>query len=178
MKILPLAGLALAASVLLAQTNKGSLTGTVFDRQGAVVPAATVTVTNLGTGESLKLSTSEAGAYSAPLLDPVSYRVAVEAAGFKKAVVENIKVNTADTSTVNVTLEPGQVTTEVTVVAEADVVNTASGTSGQTITERQIADMPLNNRSVLDLVLTAGNVTGVAGTEDPELGADIPVPGF
>jgi hypothetical protein len=104
--------------------------------------------------------------------------VTVEAAGFKKAVVENIKVDTAAVATVNVTLEPGQVATEVTVTAAPDVVNAESGAVSQTITERQIAEMPLNNRSVLDLALTAGNVSGVAGTEDPELGAEIPAPGF
>ncbi|MEK7408000.1 MAG: carboxypeptidase regulatory-like domain-containing protein [Acidobacteriota bacterium] len=166
------------AGVALAQTNKGRITGTVFDKLGAVIPAATVTITNVGTNESIRLTTSESGVFSAPLLDPVTYRVTVEVTGFKKAVIENVKVDTAAVASVNVTLDPGQVTTEVTVTAEPDVVNSDSGALGQTITERQITEMPLNNRSVLDLALTAGNVTGVAGTEDPELGSEIPAPGF
>ncbi len=165
-------------SAALAQTNKGGISGTVFDKLEAVIPSATVTITNLGTGASIRLTTSESGAFSAPVLEPVYYRVTVEAPGFKKAILESIKVDTAAVASVNVTLEPGQVATEITVTAEPDVVNSESGTLASTITEREITEMPLNNRSVLDLVLTVGNVTGVAGTEDPELGSEIPVPGF
>src|SRR4029453_7428793 len=84
----------------------------------------------------------------------------------------------ATTANVNVTLQPGGVETVIDVTADTPLLNTVTGTPGQTITERQISEMPLNNRSVLDLVLTVGNVSGVAGTEDPELGQDIPAPGF
>ena len=179
MRASPVVLLVAAAGVAFSQTNKGGISGTVLDPQGAAVPNASVTVTNAGTNEAIHLTTSDSGAYSAPLLDPVKYSVTVEATGFKKAVVENIKVDTASIATVNVTLQPGEVKTEVTVSATPDVINTESGTLGQTITERQISEMPLNNRSVLDLALTAGNVTGVAGTEDPELSSgEIPVPGF
>lgn len=167
-----------ASFTSVAQTNKGRLAGTVFDSQGAVVPGATVQVKSIGTGEETRLVTSESGSFSAPLLDPVEYRLTVQATGFKKYIVEKVKVDTAAVATVDVILQPGEVTTEVTVQAEPTLLNVDSGTLGQTITERQISEMPLNNRSVLDLVLTAGNVTGVAGTEDPELAADIPVPGF
>ncbi len=122
--------------------------------------------------------TSSEGAYTAPSLEPVVYRITVEATGFKKSVVGNVKVDTATTATVNVTLELGAASAEITVTADAPLLNAESGTPGQTISERQITDLPLNNRSVLDLVLTVANVTGVAGTEDPELGQDIPAPGF
>jgi hypothetical protein len=166
------------ALTVAAQTNKGGITGTVFDKTGAVIPSATVVVTNIGTNESLTLTTSSGGTFSAPLLDPVEYRITVEAAGFRKAAVDRVKVDTATTATVNVTLETGVATAEVTVTADAPLVNSESGASGQTITERQIVELPLNNRSVLDLALTVANVTGVAGTEDPELGSDIPAPGF
>ena len=161
-----------------AQTNRGGISGTVFDKTGAVVPGAVVTITNVGTNRSQRLTTSEEGAYTATALEPVVYSITVEAQGFKKSAVNSIKVDTAVTTTVNITLEPGAVETIVNIVAEGALINAESGTPGQTITERQIRDLPLNNRSVLDLVLTVGNVSGVAGTEDPELGADIPAPGF
>lgn len=177
-QIRTLAAVLLCAAAVCAQTNKGGITGTVFDKTGAVISSATVTITKIGTNESIKLSTSESGAFSAPLLDPVEYRITVEAPGFKRSVIDKVKVDTALTSTVNVTLELGEATAEITVTADAPLINSASGAAGQTITERQISEMPLNNRSVLDLVLTVGNVTGVAGTEDPELGSDIPAPGF
>jgi hypothetical protein len=173
-----LAAMFISATALVAQTNKGGISGTVFDQTGAVIPGATVVVTNIGTNKEQRLTTSGEGTFSIPLLDPVEYRVAVEAKGFRKAVVERVKVDTAITATVNVTLAAGAENAEITVTAEAPIVNAESGAYGQTITERQIVDLPLNNRSVLDLALTVANVTGVAGTEDPELGSDIPAPGF
>lgn len=160
------------------QSNKGGISGTVFDETGSVVAAATVVITNIGTGQSLRLTTSTAGTFSAPLLDPVEYRIAVEAQGFKTSVIPRVKVDTATTATVKVVLSLGEIATEVSVTADAPLINRGSGTSGQTITERQIVEMPLNNRSVLDLALTVGNVTGAAGTEDPEMGSEIPTPGF
>ena len=165
---------------VIGQTNRGGISGTVVDSTGAVIAGATVTITNLGTNQASKLTTSESGSYSATSLDPVAYRITVEAAGFKKAVVEGVKVDTATTSTVNVTLELGNIDNVVTVSgADSLLLNKETGTSGQTITERQIVEMPLNNRSVLDLALTVGNVSGVAGTEDPELSSgEIPAPGF
>lgn len=149
--------LLVCGTIVLAQTNRGGISGTVTDSLGAIVPGATVIITNVGTNETKRLTTSEGGTYTATSLDPVIYRIEVEAAGFKKAVVEQVKVDTATTATVNVTLQTGNVKTEVNVTAEAPLINAESGTSGQTITERQIVEMPLNNRSVLDLALTVQN---------------------
>jgi len=175
-----LAVLFLCVVAVFGQTNKGGISGTVTDTTGAVIPAATVTVTNRGTNQKVKLATSEAGVYTATSLEPVTYSVTVEVEGFKKAVVDNVKVDTATTATVNVTLQAGTVEDVVNVTAgDALVLSRESGTAGQTISERQIVEMPLNNRSVLDLVLTVPGVTGVAGTEDPELDSGtIPAPGF
>jgi hypothetical protein len=180
MKTRALATLAasLFCAAALAQTNKGGIAGTVTDHSGAVVPGASVTVTNIGTGETLRVTTSEKGSYSAPQLDPVDYRITVEMSGFRKAVVPRVKVDTATTMTVNIRLDLGDLTSEVTVTAETPLINAESGTHGQTITERQIVEMPLNNRSVLDLALTVPNVSGAAGSEDPDLGSEIPTPGM
>lgn len=166
------------ASAATAQSNKGGLSGTVFDTTGGVVGGATVTITNIGTGESRQVTTSTAGSFSVPLLDPVEYRITVEAQGFRPSVVPRVKVDTAATATVKVTLQLGELAAEVTVASEPPIVPRSSGTPGQTISERQIVELPLNNRSVLDLALTVGNVTGAAGTEDPEMGSEIPTPGF
>jgi carboxypeptidase family protein len=167
-----------SAAGLAGQSNRGGISGTVFDETGSVVAAATVVITNIGTGQTFRLTTSSAGTFSLPVLDPVEYRIAVEAQGFKTAVIPRVKVDTATTATVKVVLTLVEIATEVSVTAEAPLVNRGSGTSGQTITERQIVEMPLNNRSVLDLALTVGNVTGATGTEDPEMGSEIPTPGF
>jgi outer membrane receptor protein involved in Fe transport len=173
--------LCLVAGVAAAQTNRGGISGTVFDATGGVLPGATVVVTNLGTNQSVTTHTSKSGTYSVSPLDPVVYRVSVEMPGFQKAVVEKVKVDTAVVATVDVRLKTGAITEEISVVAEAPLVNSQSGTASQTISERQIVEMPLNNRSVLDLAMTVGNVSGMAGTEDPELAAnaaDVPAPGF
>jgi hypothetical protein len=173
--------LCLVAGLAVAQTNRGGIAGTVFDATGAVLPGATVVVTNVGTNQSITTHTSKSGTYSVSPLDPVVYRVAVELPGFQKAVVEKVKVDTAVVATVDVRLKAGAITEEISVVAEAPLVNANSGTASQTISERQIVEMPLNNRSVLDLAMTVGNVSGMAGTEDPELAAnaaDVPAPGY
>lgn len=171
--------IACAASVF-AQTNRGGVSGVVTDHTGAVIPRAEVVIANIGSNREIRLTTSADGAFSAPLLDPVLYRITVTAPGFKKATVNNIKVDTGVTTTVNVSLELGAASAEVTVTAET-IVPMNSGAPGQTITERQISEMPLNNRSVLDLMMFAANVSGEMGTEDPQLAVGdtvIPAPGF
>src|SRR5215472_7024132 len=160
------------------QSNRGGISGTVTDANGAVVAGATVTITNLGTNQATKLTTSETGAYSASPLEPVTYRITVDAPGFKRAVAESVNVDTASTTAVNFSLETGAIENQVSVTAEAPLLNTGSGAVSQTITERQIQDVPLLNRSVLDLAVTLPNVTGDVGSENPGVTAGAPVPGF
>lgn len=168
----------LSVVCLVGQTNKGGIAGTVSDANGAQIAGATVTVTNLGTGQKVTVTTGESGAFSVQSLDPVTYSVAVEAKGFKKAVVEPVKVDTAAVATANVSLETGNISEQVMITGDAALINSDSGTTSHTITSRQLQDVPLNNRSVLDLALTAPNVTGDAGSEDPEVTSGQPVPGF
>jgi hypothetical protein len=163
---------------LSVQTNKGGIGGTISDVNGAPIPGATVTITNLGTGQKVTVTTGESGTFSVQSLDPVAYNVAVESKGFKRALVEPVKVDTAAVATANVTLEAGNISEQVMITADGALINSDSGTTSQTITSRQLQDVPLNNRSVLDLALTAPNVTGDAGSEDPEVLAGQPVPGF
>ncbi len=168
----------LCAAFVLGQTNRGSISGTVTDSNGAAIPSAKVTVTNTGTNQSVTVTTSEDGNYTVTTLDPVVYRVVAEAVGFKKAIRQGVKVDTASSSSANFRLEIGGVQEEVTISADAPLLNTETGTTTHTITERQLQDVPLNNRSVLDLAVTAPNVSGDAGSEDPEVTSGQPVPGF
>ena len=161
-----------------AQSNRGAITGTVTDPTGAVVPGASVTITNTGTNQKTKLTTSETGTFAASSLEPVTYSVMVEAPGFKKSILNTVKVDTATTTTANVALETGGVENVVDITGTAPLLNTVSGTTTHTIAERQIQDVPLNNRSVLDLAVTAPNVSGDAGSEDPEVTSGQPVPGY
>src|ERR1044072_5983851 len=135
-------------------------------QNGAAIPGATGTVTSAGTGQKQTLTTEDSGAFSVQSLDPVVYDITVEAAGFKTATLKGVKVDTATIASANVIMEPGRVRGQVTMPAAAPLLNTESGGTSHTITERQIQDIPLANRSVLDLATTAANVSGDAGSED------------
>src|SRR5215471_2600911 len=168
----------LSSLLIVAQSNRGGISGTITDQQGLVVPGATVVVVNVGTNESVRTTSSSSGAFSVQNLEPVTYRIEIQATGFKKEVIDNVKVDTATTATRNIALQVGTVSETISVKADAPLIDTSSGTTGQTITERQIQDVPLFNRSVLDLAITTPGVNGVVGSEDPPVTAAVPVPGF
>lgn len=179
MKLSAFLFLLLALSVsIIGQTNRGGISGTVTDSNGAAVPGAKVMITNIGTNQTTTVTTSRDGAFSVSALDPVIYSVLVESPNFKKALVQNVKVDTASVATVNVSVEAGSVNETVDIQADAQLVNAESGTLSQTITERQLRDLPLNNRSVLDLAVTMPNVSGDSGSEDIDAGVITPSPGF
>src|SRR5205807_9066897 len=121
--------IALTAS-LFAQTNRGGISGTVMDQSGAVVPSATVVIINTGTNATRRLTTSDKGSFILENLEPVTYRIEVSATGFKKAVLENVKVDTSTVVSTNLILKAGDVATEVTVTENAALINTESGTLG------------------------------------------------
>ena len=125
MKILKVAALmlcvlALWTSVASAQSDRGSLTGTVTDPGGAVVPGARVAVTNIGTGEVRETTTSDVGIYSFPQLQAAPYRLGVEAAGLKTATINEIRIGVQVARTADMQLEAGAITEMVTVSAEAN----------------------------------------------------------
>jgi hypothetical protein len=163
---------------LVGQTNRGSLSGSVEDSSGAAIPSATVTIRNLATGQVMKLTTSQAGLFSAPALDPVDYSVEVKAAGFQSALVKQVKVDTASSAAVKLVLKPQSVETTVEVTATASAINTESGTVSHTISERDILNAPLSNRNVMELAMAMPNTTGDVGSEDPTVAATVTAPGF
>src|SRR6266478_2980118 len=167
-----------SALSIIGQSNKGGIAGTVTDSNGGLVAGATVTITNAGTNQSQTVTTSESGSFTVSNLDPVIYSVFVESKGFKKAVHERVKVDTATIASVNVVLEVGTATETVTITTDASLINTESGSTTHTVTERQIQDIPLLSRSVLDLAVTSPNVSGDAGSEDVDVSSSQPVPGF
>ncbi len=146
--------LALSASVAaFAQGTTSTIAGSVTDQNGAVISGASVTVKNNGTGAEFKVSSSGSGAYSVPSLGSGVYTVTVEAQGFKKAVVQDVKLDVGVPSTVNVTLEIGAASESVVVQGGAEVLQTQSANVSTTITGRQITETPLASRDALDLVL-------------------------
>ncbi len=148
----------LALCVLLGATTYGqavygSIFGTVTDSSGAAVPNATVTITNTGTNVSETTRTNESGNYNQTRLIPGAYRIKVEAPNFKAAVVESVVVNVDTASTVNATLQAGQVTEQVTITADAPLLKTDRADVATTFETRQVTDLPILDRNFTKFIL-------------------------
>lgn len=131
-----------------AQTNKGTITGTVTDPNGAVVKDAKVTVTNTATGEAREAATTDEGTFALPALDPGTYRLTVDAAGFSQSVVENVQLETAGRQAVDIALSAGGVSGgTVTVTAEAPLAETETSVRGDLITGKEVTDLPIPQRN-------------------------------
>ena len=137
----------------------GSITGTVKDASGAVVPEAAVTVRHIETGLTRTAETGVNGGYAVPALPVGPYEVTVEKPGFKQQVRRGINLSVGQEAVLNLTLEVGNVQQVVEVTGEAPIVNTTLSSTSGLITEEQIKDMPLNGRSFNQLLtLNTGTV--------------------
>ncbi|HMQ02686.1 MAG TPA: TonB-dependent receptor [Pyrinomonadaceae bacterium] len=152
LRMLALSALAVIfQSAAIAQIT-GSIAGTVVDANGAAVPSATVTITS-ASGQEFKVQTNDAGAYRVPALGAGYYKVEVAADGFKRSLVERVKVDVGTPTTVNVAIQTGDISETVTVTgAGGEVLQTQTATIGTTLTGRQILETPVASRDALDLV--------------------------
>src|ERR1041384_6732281 len=143
-----------------AQTNKGTIVGTVTDPNGAVVNDAKVTAVNNATAESREATTGDEGTYTIPALDPGVYTVTVDATGFKQSIVQQVKIDTSSRQAVDVQMTIGNVNGEtVTVTAEAPVVDTESSVRGDLITGLCATDLPIPQRNFTLLATLSPGVT-------------------
>ena len=148
---------ALAVSIGCVAQTTGSVTGTITDPNGAVVPGAQVTITNQSTRLEQSATTNDAGGFSFVALQPGAYMVTVVANGFKRTQVPNIVVEVSKPTQLSIPLAVGLQGETVTVTSAQDVVNTSSPTLTNVINTRQVADLPLPTRNPLDLAsLQAG----------------------
>src|SRR5258705_12839609 len=147
--ILAVLTLCLFAASASAQSNTGSLVGTVVDQSGAVVGGATVVVTDSATGKERTVQTTGEGTFILPQLEVGVYTVKITAAGFKSYTATQLKIDVAKAYTLNASLEPGGVTENVTVVAGADIINSNDAQLSTTVSQRQIVELPLNGRNPL-----------------------------
>jgi len=136
----------------LAQSTAGRILGSISDQSGASVVGASVVVTDLQRGTSRALTTDDAGAYAAPDLAPGTYKIRVEAKGFKSEERPNIVIEVASDVRADFTLQPGQVSETVVVNEEIPLVNTTSATLGGTLSNEEINDLPLNGRNYENLL--------------------------
>jgi hypothetical protein len=130
--------------------STGSIIGTVTDPTGAVVPDASITITNKATGRVIRLVSNSAGTYDSGALNPGDYIVRVEAKGFQSVVIP-VTVQVGTTASGNVKLQIGSTSTVVQVQASTVEVNTIQPTLQGVLTTQQIEQLPINGRNFLDL---------------------------
>jgi hypothetical protein len=160
-----LAGLRLAALAVVvlraaawAQVPLGAVAGTVRDFSGAAVPRAAILVVNVDTGLTRELSASDRGDYAAPALPPGSYRVEARATGFRRAEM-SIEVQVGATRIADLTMQVGDVSEAITVVAGASRLNRDRHQVDGVVSRVQIESVPLNGRSFLELAKLEPGVT-------------------
>src|SRR5262245_35640866 len=148
---------ALVAATLVAQTFTGSITGTVTDPAGAVVPAAVLTLTNLDTNEARRQVSNESGVYTFAALPPGRYRLELERPGFKRFVQEPVEVRVQQVVNLDPVLEVGQTNQTVEVTGQVALLDSATSSLSQVVENREVTELPLNGRNTLALVaLTPG----------------------
>ena len=134
------------------QSTAGRILGTLTDQSGAAVAAGKVMVTDVQRGTSRTITTDESGTYAAPDLQPSTYKIHVEAPGFKSVERLNIQIEVATDVRADFTLQTGQITEVVTITEEVPLVNTTSATLGGTLSNKEINDLPLNGRNYENLL--------------------------
>jgi hypothetical protein len=146
----------------------GTITGSVTDESGAVVPAATITITNTGTGTVARtLQSNDSGVYVAEALPVGTYEIAVQASGFTRTVRSGIALSVADRLAINFVIKVGAVTQSVDVTAAPPVIESQTGEQSQLISTQQIAEIPILGRNFMQLQQL---VPGASKTGSDEIG--------
>ncbi len=149
--LLSLCIVSLLAVPMVAQKTSGTIRGVVTDPSGAVVANVPVTITNTETGQVRSVTTNAQGEYVAPELAVGTYDVAVKAPNFKESVSRNVDLHTSSTQTLNIQLQVGSTSEQVTVAASEVQVQTDNAALGEVVTGEQVRELPLNGRSFVQL---------------------------
>lgn len=146
------------------QEYRGTIAGSITDPNGAIIPGATVTVQNIETNVTANATVNDEGAYSFPLLQPGKYKLTATAANFKTTVRESVELRVDDRLIIDFQLEIGAAA-EVNVVADTEVLERGTVTTGTVITEKQITELPLSEGAAYNLATQA---PGVSYTGNPQ----------
>ena len=149
----------LSASTLLAQSDRGTITGTVSDPAGAVVASTPLHARNVETGVNYEGATSTTGNYTIPQLPPGTYEVSVTVPGFKKYTRQGLAVQVAQTLRIDIALEVGTSSESVTVTEAAPLLNTENGALSHNVDVKKLDELP-----VLGI---GGTLSGSAGIRNP-----------
>ena len=134
-----------------AQLTTGTITGKVSDPTGAMIPSANLTVKNTATGVSRTTVTGANGRYELPNLPVGNYDVSASVTGFQTRIRSGIELTVGRNAVVDFALQVGEVTQTVTVTGEAPLIETTTATVSNLVAERQVLDLPLNNRDLNQL---------------------------
>ena len=174
---MPLLGSSLVSS-LLANDPTGTITGTVTDVSGGVIPKARVTVRNEATNAARDAVTNDDGDFTFALLPPGHYRVAVEKDGFRRTIHAEVNLDVDQTARVDFMLQVGILTEEINVTDTPPSVQTDTSTLGQVINGRLVHELPLNERNFLSFALLApGSQLPVEGSQNSTQGGAVSVNG-
>jgi hypothetical protein len=154
-----------AATASFGQINNATLTGTVADTTGAVLPGVMITVTNNATGVTQNVLSNEAGVYNIQSLIPGTYTVSGELPGFQKQIYQNVALGNAVTVRLNFSLQVANQAQNIEVTIAADtVIATSSPTIGQVLTEKKVSDLPVVGNNVLDMLNVLGGLDNLVFT--------------
>ena len=171
--LLALVFLAVLLAPAYGQVTGATLSGTVRDQSGGVLPAANVSIRNVATGVTRAVKTDTAGFYSAPNLLPGNYEITASAPGFSSEVQNGVVLTVGAEQVLNFALQVGQVTQAVQVTAEAPTVQLASSAISAVVSATTVRELPLNGRSWTDLAALQPGVSGVTAIQtDFSVGGD------
>ena len=139
--------IALGTGLALGQGSTATITGTVKDASGAVLPGTAVTVKHLETGLTRTDEADNTGSFNIPSLPVGPYEITAEKMGFRRELRRGIELSVGQEAVLNLTLQIGSIDQQVTVTDAAPLVNTTLASTAGLITETQIKDLPLNGRS-------------------------------
>jgi len=155
------------AAAAFAQGGTGQLSGNVVDANGAVVTGASLNLTSLVTAQEREAVTNESGDFVFTLLPAGSYKLEITASGFRTVVVDEVKINVTQTTTLPVRLDPATVSGMVTIQAETPLVQQETSQVGRTIEEQTIRQLPLPTRNFQQLLtLSPGTISSVANNTE------------
>src|SRR5260221_9328332 len=164
-RLCTLAGLlALLPAIAAAQGTTGSISGTVFDEQKGVVPGVTILVTQVDTGTERSQVSDDHGRYRVLNLSPGPYKITASLSGFRPVLRDQLTVAIGKDVLVDIEMRLGGIEEQVTVTGETSNVSIGSTTAGGVVTTRQIAELPLNGRSFMQLATLQPGVITSRGT--------------
>ena len=159
--------LGVSALPAFGQIDRGAITGRILDSSGAVVPSATVTITNKATGVAVTTSADADGEYQVLTLIPGTYTVKATAAGFESVLRDDIHLHVQDLLSIDFALKVGSVNAEIVVTARESMLETQTADLGSVVNEQRINDLPLNGRRYADLALLEPGVAKYYAPANP-----------